>query len=323
MQHALRPLPAPPSDFYVPSNLTYLNAATLGPCPRFVVEGATKDWELLESNPANEYFGMFTLDPFVTRQDAVRRRVAEYIGAPADTVALVPSTTIGLNTVADGLISSGFLSEGDVVLTSDQEHAGGYVNWLHYANCTDELRRANWCSSAPELHGARVRPIALHIVPIPVTPASSAPSTDDDVLALFHAALATQPRTKVVAVSHVTTTHGMVLPIAKLAVLAHAHGALLVVDGAQAMGMAVNVTELGADVYATSAHKWLLAPKGSGVLFVGEGARPHVAALYTRRKSEPYLKLLFSCLNPPHLNLNLLTSTSTAPIISASSPDPD
>ena len=107
--------------------------------------------------------------------------------------------------------------------------------------------------------------IALDHLAVPVLPTSAAPKTVAEIVALFAAALEAQPKTKVVAVSHVTTTHGLAFPIADISALAHSYGALVVVDGAQALGMEVNVTELGCDVYATSAHKWMLAPKGSGV----------------------------------------------------------
>ena len=268
-------LPAPRSDFFLRPSSVYLNTGTLGPCPRDVVLNSTRDWELLESDPADEYFGMFTRDPFTARMDAVRDLAAAYIGASRG-VALVPSTTIGLNTVADGLIGSGFLTEGDVVLTSDQEHAGGYVNWLHYTNCTGMLKAEHWCSKNTK---TAHRPITLVPVAIPVAPASAAPSTPSAIVDLFRAAMERHPRTKVIAVSHVTTTHGLALPIAELARLAHSRGALMVVDGAQAMGMDVNVTALEVDAYATSAHKWLLAPKGNGILYLSPRARPLVAAL--------------------------------------------
>ena len=274
----LNALPAPHSDFYFRPGVTYLNTGTLGPCPRAVVQNATRDWELLESDPADEYFGMFTKDPFTQRQEAVRAQAAAYIGANSiDDVALVPSTTVGLNSIADGLISSGFFVDGDVVLTTDQEHAGGYVNWLHYANCTAILKKAEWCSA----DGKSVRrPVVLTPVAIPVTPASAAPSTAEEIVELFRDAMdAARGRTKVIAVSHVSTTHGLALPIALLAALAHSRGALLVVDGAQAMGLDVNVTALGVDAYSTSAHKWLLAPKGNGILYISPLARPHVSPL--------------------------------------------
>lgn len=134
---------------------------------------------------------------------------------------------------------------------------------MHFVKCSDE----------PSIYGCKVRGnesdveprITLDHLAIPVMPTSDAPKSAAEIVALFAAALEAEPNTKVVAVSHVTTTHGLTFPIKAISELAHRKGALVVVDGAQAMGMSVNVTELGCDVYATSAHKWMLAPKGSGV----------------------------------------------------------
>ena len=77
------------------------------------------------------------------------------------------------------------------------------------------------------------------------------------------------PRTRVVSVSHVTCTTGYVLPIMRIARLCRARGIFSVVDGAQAVGMIpVNLHHLDCDFYATSGHKWLLGPKGTGFLYV-------------------------------------------------------
>jgi selenocysteine lyase/cysteine desulfurase len=307
LSHALsvlptRQLPAPASDYYLDSNVTYLNTGTLGPCPRFVVENATRDWQILETMPANEYFGAFTPDPFTKRQEIVHQKAAEYLGCLKTELSLTPSTTISLNNVAAGLVSSGFLKSGDHVLTTDQEHAGGYVCWSHYARCTPNLTSHGWPCSKPNRSTSDL--ITLDIMPIPVTPVSAAPTTVAEIVALFRAALDKEPNTRVVAVSHVTTTHGLALPMPEIAALVHSRGALLIVDGAQAMGLDVNLAEMGVgnaswstaisfsnrtdfallcsrqvDAYATSAHKWMLAPKGSGLLYIAKTAQQHITPI--------------------------------------------
>jgi selenocysteine lyase/cysteine desulfurase len=79
------------------------------------------------------------------------------------------------------------------------------------------------------------------------------------------------PRTRVVMASHVTTTTGAVLPVKDICAWARDHGLLSLIDGAHAIGMLqVNVKEMGCDFYVSSPHKWLLAPKGCGVLYVRE-----------------------------------------------------
>jgi L-cysteine/cystine lyase len=91
-------------------------------------------------------------------------------------------------------------------------------------------------------------------------------------VAAFDAAI--HGRTRMVAVSHVLWANGAVLPLARIAEIAHARGALLIVDGAQSAGaIPVEVAATGADLYAISAQKWLLGPEGMGAIVVAPAAR--------------------------------------------------
>ena len=90
---------------------------------------------------------------------------------------------------------------------------------------------------------------------------------DDRTVAAFEAAIT--PDTRLVSISHVSYSTGAVMPVARIAELAHARGALVAVDGAQAAGaIPVRVDDLGADLYAVAAQKWLLGPEGMGALVV-------------------------------------------------------
>jgi L-cysteine/cystine lyase len=81
------------------------------------------------------------------------------------------------------------------------------------------------------------------------------------------------PGTRLVSMSHVLWSSGAVMPVTRIAAIAHERGALLVVDGAQAAGaIPVSVRDLGADAYAVSAQKWLLGPEGMGALWVARDA---------------------------------------------------
>src|ERR1019366_9370832 len=96
------------------------------------------------------------------------------------------------------------------------------------------------------------------------------------------------PRTRVMSFSHLLTSTGLRMPVAQLSALARAHGCLAVVDGAQAVGgIAVDVKALGCHVYATSGHKWLLGPKGTGLLYLSEeiGNAVDPIALQSGRKA--------------------------------------
>lgn len=85
------------------------------------------------------------------------------------------------------------------------------------------------------------------------------------------------PRTRVIVFSHITSGRGIRLPARELCALARDRGLLSVVDGAQAVGqMRVDVKQLGCDAYVASPHKWLLAPKGTGILYVRREIQPRV-----------------------------------------------
>jgi isopenicillin-N epimerase len=128
-------------------------------------------------------------------------------------------------------------------LTSDQEHPGGEHPWNLKA----------------KRYGIVVKKVPL---PKPVQNA-------DQVLSLFNDAIT--PRTRVMFFSHITTVTGVVLPAKELCALARSKGILSAVDGAHVIGMMrLNLHDLGCDLYSSSPHKWLQAPKGSGFLYVRE-----------------------------------------------------
>src|SRR5205085_3149305 len=165
-------------------------------------------------------------------------------------LVLTRSTTEGMNSVAQGLS----LKSGDRVLTTDQEHPGG-------RHCWDYIARR---------HG-----VALDIVAIP-------PGENDAHAIVDRFAKRIAQRTRVLSFSHLLSSTGLHMPVAELSALARSRGCLVVVDGAQAVGgVAVDVKALGCHVYVTSGHKWLLAPKGTGRLYLSEelGKRIHMISL--------------------------------------------
>ena len=250
---SLKILPAPCEEFYVPCNISYHNVATLGIVPKEVLKKTRDEMDILQSLTANEYFGMnlgteiFPKPSFLERMEDVRNQVSEFIGCFKNETILFPSTTLALNAIANGLVESKYLKKGDQILTTDQEHAGGIAGWVHYSS------------------GDYKDFLTLNRIPLPI------PDTRNvkDIVKNFEEYLVEKfPKTKVLAISQVTTTTGATLPIKEITSMAHSHGVIVIIDGAQAFGMNVNVTDLGVDVYATSAHKWILAPTGNGILYI-------------------------------------------------------
>jgi selenocysteine lyase/cysteine desulfurase len=219
-------LPAPISQFYVPKNVSYMNTATLGPMPRAALKCAVSVWEGFESDPVNMY-------PWSsgTELDQVRQRAAVALSSElVDEIALSPSTTVSLNMVGEGLVASGFLKPGANVLTTDQEHGGGLAVWTHWQG-------AGYVA-------------AIDKVAVPYGLAATVDTVVEAFASALDAAASAGKPYSVVAVSHVLTTTGLKLPLPEISALVKAHGALLVVDGAQAPGgISVNLNATGADVY--------------------------------------------------------------------------
>jgi selenocysteine lyase/cysteine desulfurase len=225
---------AAPGDFAFARGLAYLQTGSLGATPRPVIERAIAAWKELELNPT--LYGYGTLEKAM---DEVRAKAARFIGCKTEELVLTNCTTEGMNWVAQGLT----LAAGDHVLTTDQEHPGGRACWDYV------VRR----------HG-----VVLDVVVIP-------PGENNAAAIVDRFAKAITPRTRVLSFSHLLSSTGLRMPVAELSALARARGCIAVVDGAQAVGgVAVDVKALGCHAYATSGHKWLLGPPGTGLLYLSE-----------------------------------------------------
>jgi L-cysteine/cystine lyase len=166
-------------------------------------------------------------EAMLARRDALREALAGVLGARPEEIALTNSTTEGCNVVVNGLR----IGKGDEVVTTDSEHPG--------------------------LFGALVASgCEMRVVPVRDLPASEIYATLEDAIG---------PRTKLVALSHVSWLTGAVFPARELA----NRGVPLLVDGAQAAGaFPVDVHGLQCDFYTVSAQKWLLGPEVTGALYV-------------------------------------------------------
>ncbi|MEW2285905.1 cysteine desulfurase [Streptomyces sp. NPDC047841] len=168
--------------------------------------------------------------------EQARHTVARFIGAADDEVVFTKNTTEGINLVAYALGNAGRLGPGDRIVVTEMEHHANLVPWQQLAERT----------------GATLDWFGL---------------TDDGRLDLSRADELLDERTRVLALTHQSNVLGTVNPVRALADRAHAHGALVVVDGAQSVPhRPVDVGELGADFLAFSGHK-MLGPNGVGVLW--------------------------------------------------------
>ena len=226
--------------FLIPEGVAYGNTGTLGASPREVVDALAEGTRRLETDLAAWPYFQADGEPLTGYQQLVELRgyVGSFVGATADEIALTQNATIGMGMLANGLD----LAPGDEVLSTDQEHTGGISPWRLYAK-----RRG------------------IVVKELPVVPAFA--GGPEAVVKLFADAMT--PKTRVLMVSHITSGLGARLPAKELCALARSRGVLSILDGAQAVGqIGVNVKDLDCDAYVASPHKWLLAPKGTGFMYV-------------------------------------------------------
>lgn len=230
-------------QFVLDPELAFLNTGSLGASPKAVEETVQAAIQRVDTNPLAEGFGKV-----LNEAEQSRQVFADLFNCKLDEICLTRNTTDGMNLVAEGLN----LQAGDRVLTSNREHPGGL-------RCWESL--------------AKRRGVVIDIAEIGAPPAS-----EDEVVAGFAAKIT--PKTRVISVSHVTFSSGVQTPIAKLSELAHQKGCLLAADGAQSAGaLPIDVQALGCDTFATSGHKWMLGPKGTGLLYISERAREQITPL--------------------------------------------
>jgi L-cysteine/cystine lyase len=228
----------------------YLNTGSAGPLPAETAAAMAEmtDYELRLGRSHEDY-----LEAFLERLAEARGAVAAVMGADVDSVAIGHSATHAMNLA----VWSIDLRPGDRIVTTNAEHAGGLAPIVVAA------RRFGAEVVAVDVAGAR---------------------DDDAILTAFDAAIV--PGTRLVAISHVLWTTGARLPISAIADLAHARGALVAIDGAQAVGaIAVSMPDCHADFYAIPGQKWLLGPEGTGALWISPGvleqARPSFTSWFT------------------------------------------
>ncbi|MGE3277921.1 MAG: aminotransferase class V-fold PLP-dependent enzyme [Vicinamibacterales bacterium] len=226
--------------FTLDRTIINLNNGGVSPSPRVVHEAYKRFLDI--SNQAPVYHMWQVLEPNI---ESVRRRLAGTFGCDPEEMAITRNASEALQIAQLGLD----LKPGDEVLTTNQDYGRMLNTW------EQRVRRDG---------------ITLTKISFPVPPPSM-----DDLVQRFERAIT--PKTKVIHFCHITNLTGQIFPVQAISRMARARGITTIVDGAHAFAhFPFTLADLECDMYGTSLHKWLLAPIGTGFLYVRKPLIPAV-----------------------------------------------
>ncbi|OWU83557.1 cysteine desulfurase [Oceanicola sp. 22II-s10i] len=214
--------------------LVYLDNGASAQKPRAVIDAITRSYEM---EYANVHRGLHFLSNLATENyEAVRGKIARFLGAGEDEIVLNSGTTEGINMVSYGWAAPR-LQAGDEIVLSVMEHHANIVPWHFLRERQGVVLK--WVDTEPD--------------------GSLDPQKVIDAIG---------PRTRLVAVTHLSNVLGTVVDVKAICAAARAQGVPVLVDGSQgAVHMKVDVKDIGCDFYAITGHK-LYGPSGSGAIYV-------------------------------------------------------
>ena len=229
--------------FSVTRGIINLNNGGVSPSPRIVTEAFVRyTWQ---QEDATAYTMWQILEP---QSETVRTGLAEVFGSSPEEIAITRNASESLEILLMGLD----LKSGDEILTTTQD----------YPRMLTTLKQREMREG-----------LKLNLIKIPIAPANV-----DDIPAAFERAVT--PATKLILVSHQINLTGQIIPVKKVCDMARARGIETIVDGAHAFAQFdFKQADLGCDYYGTSLHKWIYAPKGTGMLYVKKDKIAKVWAL--------------------------------------------
>jgi isopenicillin-N epimerase len=218
--------------FSVDRNIINLNNGGVSPSPKMVTDAERRYSEISSMGPA--HFMWRVLGPEV---ETVRRRIAETFGCDPEEIAITRNASEALEIVQLGMR----LQAGDEVITTNQDYPRMITAW-------QQRERRD---------GIVLKQVTFQVPP---------PSMD---YLVERVESAITPKTKVIHICHITNRTGQIFPVKKIVQMARARGIETVIDGAHAFAQfPFKRDDLDCDYYGTSLHKWVLAPIGTGFLYV-------------------------------------------------------
>ena len=220
------------SHFLLRDDITFLNFGSFGASPKPVFERYQQFQLEMEQEPV-----LFITGNGLKYLAQSREALGNYLNCDKDDLVYVNNPSYAVNAVA----KSFDLKEGDEILTTDLEYGACDKTWSYY------------CKKAGATY------VRQHIS-LPV-------KSKEQFVEEFFKGLS--PKTKLVFLSHITSTTALRLPVEEICTIAKQKGIITFVDGAHAPGqIPVNLQTLGADIYTGACHKWMMTPKGSSFLYV-------------------------------------------------------
>lgn len=238
------------NEYTVSPNLLNLNNGGVCPQPKAVQDAHIRFYQYC--NEAPSYYMWRVLDQ---GREALRGKLAELAGCDAEELAINRNATEGLNTIIFGLT----LKAGDEVILTKQDYPNMINAW----------------KQREKRDGIKLVWLNLEL-----------PRENDDYF-VEKFVRAFTPKTKVVHITHLINWVGQVQPVRKIADEAHKRGIEVIVDGAHTFAhLDYKIPELGCDYFATSLHKWLCAPFGSGLMYVKKEKIKNVWALLSSNEPD-------------------------------------
>lgn len=227
-------------QFPLKEGQTYFNNGTMGPTPGYVIDKMIHHMMFYNTEAATIDYkngsGPELLSGYFPCIE-LRQKLGKIINADSKEISLTQNATHGMNFVGNGLD----LNSGDEIINTDQEHGGGFGVWQLMA------KRKNCVYKQAKM-------------PVPAN------DPQEIIDAIFKEVTA---KTRVIAIPHIISGYGTVMPVKEICNEARRRGIFTVLDGAQCVGhVKVDVKDIGCDAYYSSLHKWMLAPPGSGLLYI-------------------------------------------------------
>ena len=209
-----------------------LNNGGVSPSPAIVQEAMKRHLDFSNTSPAYSMWQI--LEP---QREPVRRRMARFFNCDPEEIALTRNASEGLQICQNGFD----LKAGDEVLTTTQDY-GRMISTFKQRECRDGIVMKQFK------------------IPIPA-------ENDREIVRLFEDNIT--PKTKLILMCHMINITGQILPVKKVVNMARKYDIPVIVDGAHSFAhFDFNANDLDCDYYATSLHKWLSAPFGTGMLYV-------------------------------------------------------